>query len=117
MEETPPGPTPPWPTPPGPGPTPPGPTPPGPGPTPPEPTPPTPPGPPTGGRARLGWSGDVPPPKWMNFYMKVLARFATDPSLKLTVTVDVEPTGGLSPQRVEEVKAALRELGLGDDVE
>ena len=52
----------------------------------------------------------------MNFYTKVLARFAGEKGLKLTVRVDVEPDGGLSTQKIEETKVALRELGLNDDV-
>jgi hypothetical protein len=66
--------------------------------------------------ARVSWSGDVPPQKWMNFYMKVLTRFATQAGLRLSVKVDVAPSDGVTPQAVEEMKAALRELGLGDDV-
>jgi len=65
----------------------------------------------------LRWSGEVPAQKWMNFYTKVLARYATTGGLKLTVTFEVSPEGGLLPQRVEETKAALRELGLEDEVE
>jgi hypothetical protein len=45
----------------------------------------------------------------------VLSRFATAKNLRLTVTVDVAPEGGVSKQSAEETKAALRELGLKDD--
>lgn len=51
----------------------------------------------------------------MNFYTKVLSRFATTKSLRLMVTVDVSPDGGVSNQAGEETKTALRELGLKDD--
>ncbi len=64
----------------------------------------------------LRWSGDVPAQKWMNFYTKVLSRFATTKSLRLTVSVDVSPDGGVSKQSMEETKTALRELGLKDDL-
>ena len=67
--------------------------------------------------ARLRWSGEVPAQKWMNFYTKVLARFATTKSLRLTVAVEVAPEGGVSKQSVEETKTALRELGLKDDLQ
>ncbi|MBI3469744.1 MAG: hypothetical protein HY013_00125 [Candidatus Solibacter usitatus] len=67
--------------------------------------------------AALRWSGEVPAQKWMNFYTKVLSRFATTKSLRLTVTVDVAPDGGVSKQAVEETKTALRELGLKDDLQ
>ena len=64
----------------------------------------------------MHWPGEVPPQKWMNFYTKVLAKFATTGSLKLNVTFEVTPEGGVPPHRVEETKATLRELGLDDDV-
>lgn len=70
-----------------------------------------------GAIARLTWAGEVPAQKWMNFYTKVLSRFAVGGGLKLTVQVEVAPAGGVSEQRVEETKVALRELGLGDQVE
>lgn len=63
------------------------------------------------------WTGEVPPQKWMNFYTKVLAKHATGGALKLSVTVEVTPDGGLTEQRIQEAKAALRELGLGDSIE
>jgi hypothetical protein len=53
----------------------------------------------------------------MNFYTKVLSRFATTKSLRLTVAVDVAPDGGVSKQAMEETKTALRELGLKDDLQ
>ena len=60
----------------------------------------------------IHWSGQVPHQKWMNFYTKVLAKYATSGALALKVQVDVNPQGGFSPQQIEEFKAALRELGL-----
>jgi hypothetical protein len=63
---------------------------------------------------RLVWSGDVPHQKWMNFYTKVLSKFATTAGLKLTLRVEVAPVEGISPQKVDETKVALRELGLKD---
>jgi hypothetical protein len=52
----------------------------------------------------------------MNFYTKVLSRFAATPGLKLTVVVDVSPSDGLSKQSLEETQNALRELGLDDRI-
>jgi hypothetical protein len=66
---------------------------------------------------RLVWSGDVPPQKWMNFYTKVLSKFAATAGLKLTLRVEVTPADGVSPQKVVETKLALRELGLNDTLE
>mgnify|MGYP002626224772 FL=1 len=64
----------------------------------------------------LQWSGDVPAQKWMNFYTKVLAKYATAGNLRLTVNIEVRPDDGLAPHRIEEAKSLLRELGLNDDV-
>lgn len=66
---------------------------------------------------KIKWSGNVPPQKWTTFYTRVISRFATTDGLKITINVDVEPGDGVSTQRIEETKAALRELGLLDDVE
>lgn len=74
-------------------------------------------GAPAAGVAGLSWSGEVPAQKWMNFYTKVLSKFATSKGLKLRITVEVKPEGGLSSHKVEDIKLALRELGLPDDVE
>lgn len=64
----------------------------------------------------MRWTGTVPPQKWMNFYTKVLARFTSGIGLKIDVSFEVTPDGGLSPQKIDETKATLRELGLDDDV-
>ena len=64
----------------------------------------------------LAWTGEIPPQKWMNFYTKVLSKFASARGLKLTVKVEVSPEGGVSKQKLDETKSALRELGLNDDV-
>ncbi|MEW6156089.1 MAG: DUF499 domain-containing protein [Verrucomicrobiota bacterium] len=65
----------------------------------------------------ITWTGDVPPQKWMNFYTKILAKFASAQGLKLTVKAEITPEGGISKQKLEETKSALRELGLNDDIE
>jgi hypothetical protein len=53
----------------------------------------------------------------MNFYTKVLSKFATAQGLKLTLSVEVSPDGGIPDQKIEETRVALRELGLDDDIE
>jgi hypothetical protein len=81
---------------------------------------PTPPNPPPGHTpktTRFGWSGEIPAQKWTNFYMKVLSKFALGHNLKITVNVDVAQSDGISEQKIEEAKSALRELGLGDDLD
>jgi hypothetical protein len=52
----------------------------------------------------------------MNFYTKVLSRYTATPGLKLTIAVEVSPSDGLSQQSLEEMRSALRELGLDDRV-
>jgi hypothetical protein len=65
----------------------------------------------------MKWSGEIPPQRWMNFYTKVLSKFATAQGLKLTLSVEVSPDGGIPDQKIEETRVALRELGLDDDIE
>jgi hypothetical protein len=67
--------------------------------------------------SKLAWNGDLPPQKWMNFYSKVLARFASTPGLKINVSIEVEPDSGILEQKAEEARTALRELGLDDKIE
>jgi hypothetical protein len=69
--------------------------------------------PPMPSKRRLSWEGELPPQKWTNFYMKVLTRFATDPSLRLRVRFEVAPEAGVTQTQLEEIRAALQELGLG----
>ena len=61
----------------------------------------------------IEWSGEVPAQKWMNFYTKVVSKFAAGQGVKLKVTFEAAPEGGVSKQKLEETRAALRELGLG----
>jgi hypothetical protein len=53
----------------------------------------------------------------MNFYTKVLTRFAANKALKLTVRVELASDEPIPAQKVEETKVSLRELGLNDDVQ
>ena len=78
---------------------------------------PPPPSPPKPAAKTMRGTGEVPAQKWMNFYTKVLAKHVRGGRLKLTVGFEVTLEGGLSPQRVEETKAALRELDLDDEIE
>lgn len=64
----------------------------------------------------LNWSGEIPPLKWMNFYTKVIAKFANMSGLKIRVNLDVPSTEELSTQKIEETKLALKELGLNEDL-
>ncbi|MCG8418451.1 MAG: DUF499 domain-containing protein [Proteobacteria bacterium] len=67
--------------------------------------------------AGFTWTGEIPTQKWMNFYTKVLSRFATSGGLKLTLTVDVTLSGGTATNKIEETKVALRELGVDEELD
>ena len=61
---------------------------------------------------KLSWSGEIDPQKWMNFYTKVLSKHVGDKNLRLEVSFETAPEAGISKERMEETKHALRELGL-----
>lgn len=60
------------------------------------------------------WNGEIPHQKWAQFYNRILSKFAVRKGLKLMVEVDISDA---SEEELEDMKAALRELGLQDDVE
>ena len=64
----------------------------------------------------LTWTGDIPAQKWVNFYMKVLTKISTGSDLRLTLRVVASSDQGFSQQKADEMRAALRELGLADVV-
>jgi hypothetical protein len=64
----------------------------------------------------IEWTGEIPAQKWMNFYTKVVSKFAAGKGVKLKVSFEASPEGGVSRQKLEETRAALRELGLDGDV-
>ena len=59
------------------------------------------------------WSGELPHQKWMNFYTKVLSRFA-DPKTKMTLKIEVSAKHpeGITEQKIRDAKAGIEELGL-----
>jgi hypothetical protein len=61
------------------------------------------------------WEGDVPWQKWSQIFAKAFSRFSNK-GLQIHLVVEVAPTGGISPQEVEETRAALKELGLIGDL-
>lgn len=67
-------------------------------------------------RSVIRWSGVVPPQKWMNFYTKVVGRFANTPGLSISVTFTVPADQEQSKAKTEETRSALKELGLDDSV-
>lgn len=68
------------------------------------------------GQSNIRWSGVVPPQKWMNFYTKVVGRFANTPGLSISVTFTVPADQEQSKAKTEETRSALKELGLDDSV-
>ena len=64
------------------------------------------------GSSGMGWHGEVPAQKWMNFYTRILTKIGIGEGLKLTVSVEYKSEGGTSKQKIDDVKGALRELGL-----
>jgi hypothetical protein len=52
----------------------------------------------------------------MNFYTKVLSKFAASKGLKLTVRFELSGDGPITEQKIEETRLALRELGLDEQV-
>jgi hypothetical protein len=65
----------------------------------------------------MKWSGSVPPQKWMNFYTKVLSRFAANPSLKLRVSFEVAADEEQAKGKADEVRSSLRDMGLSEEVD
>ena len=49
----------------------------------------------------------------MNFYTKVLSKFASGKGLKLTVRVEVTADSGIPAQKIEEMKVAQTRAGAG----
>jgi len=69
------------------------------------------------GKTKIAWSGLIHPKKWNVFYTKILARFATNPSLKVNVRFVVDEDTTNAEYKKEETKSALRELGLDEEIE
>jgi len=54
--------------------------------------------------------------KWSGVRRILEAAGISSIPLKITINGEVSPEGGVSTQKIEETKVALRELGLQDDV-
>jgi hypothetical protein len=68
------------------------------------------------GERYIRWRGAVAPQKWMNFYTKVLSKYATLPDLRLEVSFEVKVDHEQAESKAAETKSGLRELGLDDNV-
>ena len=53
----------------------------------------------------------------MQFYTKVLSRFAAKKDFNLTVEINFSVTGSITSQNINETKVSLQELGLDDGIE
>ena len=53
----------------------------------------------------------------MNFYTTVLTKLGVNSGRTLNIKVECKPERRLSPQKMKEIKSALRELGLDDRIE
>ena len=53
----------------------------------------------------------------MKFYTQALSPFARSRKLSLRVRVEIGDDAGISPEKIEALKAALRELGVDGSVE
>lgn len=62
------------------------------------------------------WSGEVPWQQWTNFYTKALTKLPTSGQLKLTVNFEAHSQEGFAASLPDELKAALRDLKLSDDL-
>lgn len=66
--------------------------------------------------SKIQWSGTIPPRKWMQFYTKVITKLANSPGLTVRVSLEAPAEGENGSAKLEEIKSALRELGLDEDV-
>jgi hypothetical protein len=62
----------------------------------------------------VSWQGEVPAQKWMNFYTRVLTKLGISEKLRLSVNVAYRSGDAVDRQKIDDVKSALRELGLSD---
>ncbi len=65
----------------------------------------------------IKWAGDIPLQKWMTFYTRVLSPFALGKGVRLTLHVEISPDEGISQQKVDQIRAGLRDLGLSSEIE
>ena len=65
---------------------------------------------------KLTWTGIVPPQKWSQLYMKVLTKLVSSGDVSLRLSIEAVPNEGAKEQIVEDTRAALRGLGLDDQV-
>ncbi|NQS74623.1 MAG: ATP-binding protein [Methanoculleus sp.] len=60
----------------------------------------------------LELSGEIPHRQWANFYRRVLSRFSNEGRLTVNLEIEIEHPDGIPLEKIEDVRVALRELGL-----
>jgi hypothetical protein len=65
---------------------------------------------------KIQWSGVIPPRKWMNFYTKVITKLMNSPGLTVRVSLEAPAEGDSASAKIEDIKIALRDLGLDEDI-
>lgn len=65
-------------------------------------------------KVKAHWSGEMPHQKWSQFYTRVLMKHVAGNKLKLTIDMDLSD---VTEEDIEQIRIALKELGLDDDVE
>ena len=66
---------------------------------------------------QLSWSGELSAQQWLAFHETVLARIPEDVRLKIDVMLDIFQESGIPAEQIEELRAALRELGVDDTLQ
>ena len=64
-----------------------------------------------------GWSGDLTGEQLVAFQRDILNKFDLVKDSKLKLQLKVSPVDGITKQEVDELKAALKKLGLNDKVD
>ncbi len=64
----------------------------------------------------LCWKGTVDPFKWMNIYKRILMKVQNSGSLGVTLEINLKNEEGISKEKIDEVKIALKELGMDDEL-
>jgi hypothetical protein len=65
-------------------------------------------------KIKAHWSGEMPHQKWSQFYTRVLMKHVVGNKLRLTIGLDLSD---ITDEDIEQMRIALKELGLDDDVE
>ncbi|MEW6141783.1 MAG: IPT/TIG domain-containing protein [Chloroflexota bacterium] len=64
----------------------------------------------------IEWTGKLPWQQWSQFYAQVLSAYLTEDVLSIDVYFKVGPEASISSEKLEETRAALRELKLSDEM-